>query len=90
MGLWALALCTPVDPAGVHTCPGGRGPGLESSSAAMCKVPCLLGSQDTPLRKVRVKLVPGLQVGKLLLWSVPGKESRDFCECVCVHACIHE
>lgn len=34
------------------------------------------GSQDTPLRKVRVKWLTGLWVGKPLLWSVRGEEDR--------------
>lgn len=67
----------------MRLCPGGRGPGLEAGSAAVSSLTTgslSPGKSGRARSKVRVKLIIGLRVGKLSLWSVPGEEGWE-------HAC---
>lgn len=74
-----LHTCGPV---AVHTCPGDRGPELEASSAAVSSLTSAgsssPGKSGPALGDVRVKLITGLRVGKLPLWSVPGEKGWGF------------
>ena len=79
-----------VSTSGLHTCgpsgcvhvPQDRGPGLEASSAGVSSLTSAgslsPGKSGPALGDVRVKLITGLRVGKLPLWSVPGEKGWDF------------
>lgn len=71
-----------MDPVAVYTCPRDRGPGLEASSAGVSSLTSAgslsPGKSGPALGDVRVKLITGLRVGKLPLWSVPGEKGWDF------------